>query len=151
MLDRNRNLTELEYKLVALLLVLNPAITRMQISDELKSRFNIVITYKQWRGVKEKVKPIVQRLKNDESECLDIAKECGFFKIGHKVRRIQKLEELIESSLRTGHESAGVAALRLLKEEFSTAQETPNVQVIIGAAAPPPQQEDDLTPEDEDL
>ncbi|WP_144427541.1 hypothetical protein [Nostoc piscinale] len=71
------------------------------------------------------------------------------FKYAHKVRRIQKLEDLIDSSLRSGHESAGVAALRLLKEEYASEQTSTPVQLIIGTATPPPQE--DVLPEDEDL
>ncbi|MBD2457978.1 hypothetical protein H6G80_28425 [Nostoc sp. FACHB-87] len=136
---------------MALHYVLNPSLTRPQITKLIKEQFQLELTYKQFLTAKEKIKPIIERLKNDDNLCLQIAKDCCFFKISHRIHRIQQLERIVENSINNGHEAAAVAAIKLIKEEFNIAQEAPSVQLVIGTATPPPQQDDDLTPEDEDL
>lgn len=151
-MERNRCLTSAEYDFMALHYVLNPSLTKQQITKLIKDQFQIELTSRQYYIAKEKIKPIIEKLKNDDSLCLQIARDCCFFKISHKIQRIQQLERIVENSINNGHEAAAVAAIKLIKEEFNTTQEAPSVQLVIGTATPPPQpQEDDLSPEDEDL
>ncbi|AUT00902.1 hypothetical protein CLI64_11105 [Nostoc sp. CENA543] len=146
-MDRNSPIRQCELEFIALHRVLNPSISRAQLTTLVEKQFGIRMTYKQCTKSLERSEPIVKKMSSDDGYCLRVAKATGVIKLGHKILRIQSLEKILEAAMQNGHEAAAVAAVKLIKEELTAEVVAPNTQVIISSHSPP-QEDIPIEPEE---
>lgn len=150
-MPRTSPINEREIEFIALLKYLNPVISRQQVIKEVEKSYKRVMTYKQVVKSLERAQPVLEKLKADEGMALRVACDCGFLSLGNKVKRIQKLEEIVDTALSSGHEAAAVAGIKLIKDELTLAEKSnPDIRVVIGAVVPPKQDAEDLDISDEE-